>query len=967
MASPQEKRLQIKEWTGVDRSSDGTATPQNRFYQIQNMHPAGPGELASIGGVSDKSAAVAADIPGVGKVLHSRFMRDAYNNPIELLFYRPSAALATWTPNVSITNFAKSGTTTSLASAIVHVVYVGPGGYTKGKRVSIASLTNATTITFTTPNDVPDWVAQIDIYQDNSGNNYFIRMASMRRRAAGTFQASVTYTAADDVVTDNSVTADPTAFVPDSIKSTHTAGSNARYERWFFGAAPFFNHNENKPIIALQDSATIANFLVAEVDVQNGSTIKMDFAYPKPAFGSGTRLRIGDFDILRMLPFAGRTPEDLVHVGAAAAAGVGNDVALDLEVFEYSLTGLFSSGASYTAVTGTLVDGDRILYRTNGGSITGLVDGTKYYMRYRSSVIDFYATFEDYLNDNRIALSAYSGTPKIFMQRLTFFVKEESLYNSRNNCQMIDTDSVGTAPYKNYTKDRPNLADYSSLAAIASRTQGIFCNHFVYSDSTSDFLGGSSIINSTNGSGTNYGVPAYNIEDTVGCWVLRSYPWSLANAHQLLPGANERSLSQTSQRLLSDNKLGLLGHGAFFNPLKNNIDGDEKVYSTQWRNKLYTANGDNILWHTNGYTWKPIMRDDGKAQIPQSRYVQAFGDNLVAAGGQNAVQNTDGVFYVSEAETPFDWGTNINLYSVFSKAEVNGLGVFSQNLTDQGYAHFLLISKKDSLFIWDGSDDRGPQQLHYAFGFAGPKAFAVTDFGPMFVARDNVWVVSGDKIQDIGDEVTDILRGLTDTQLARINVVHHKNVLKIAYPSGNGTDPNCDKELWFDFRTEEGELKKYISGPHSLAEIYDQDVTLNFNSTRAVRSSCKSARVYERDTGNTNDTAAISLQLILSRLALSDEHLKKLLTRVYLAVKVAGDETFTLVFECEDGTSSTLTLNEAWDYDIAARQLFQRILSDRFAGRINKLTLTCASSRAVSIFDLSLFFIPQKRATLRYP
>ena len=979
---PKETTLQINKFKGIDRSDDGVNDQPDSFEILQNWHVKSPGELESLGGVESLTTV---DLPGVAKVISTEFMKDASGRSLLLAFYRPLTGLS-WTPVVTSANFVHTGVVTTGIGGYM-VTYVGPGGYVKSKE-SAAPSSSATTVTFTPPLSIPAWVAQIDIYTPASADTSgWIRMASMRRQSTGLFQASVTFNAARDQPTVASIATENRSFKPDKIEST-TVGSpslgTAKPEIWYFGIAPNFWHPNNKPIINMVDTASPFNFLTAEVDAVNGSTVSMKFALPAngvipgPVPAPDVRLKVGDLDIARMLPFAGRTPEDLTLVTSLSNATTGNDTSISITTFEHQIVGKSAAAdtVNTSVVSGSQFDaGDRVIYR--GTTETGLINGNTYYVKQIfGGGYKLYTSFDNYSRDIPVDITAatITGTPKLYMIKVSFYVNKNSLINSRNSMFMSDIVDSGTAPIRTFDGDR-NLKSYESYSAIAARTEGIFINQSVTLETAASvdkqkFLTGSSVVNSvdTFGATRTVGAALYNVEDVIGCWVTDVLPFTAATSWQLLPGINHRSLSESSMKYLIDRKDGQKGYGSFWNPQDRNQDFEgtnEVISTTPFGQRIMTANGDNIIWYTNGYVWTPIMRSDGKAQLPQSKYIQAFSNRLIAAGGREAIQNSLNQAYYSEIQTPFDWGTTINSLNVFSLYPINGLGAYSQNLIDQGFSSFCVISKQDGLFVWDGVAANGAKQIYYSFGFAGPRSFAATDYGPVFISRDNAFFIQGTEIKDIGNEVKDIFRGLNDIQLHRVHVNYHNKVLKIAYPSVTTGDPDSDKEVWMELRAEQGGLQKYWSGPHVLKAMYDQASIIEFDSDRDIRISCSGTKIYQRDSGNSNDGSDIERQMQLSRLGLQGEHFLKTLRAFYIAVKITTDEAFTITLDAEDG-SDQMVLEADASFSNGERHLLQYSNPDRFLGRVHTITIDQTSSTPVSIYDISIIFKTLRRRLLRY-
>lgn len=449
-----------------------------------------------------------------------------------------------------------------------------------------------------------------------------------------------------------------------------------------------------------------------------------------------------------------------------------------------------------------------------------------------------------------------------------------------------------------------------------------------------------------------------------GVWVTKQLPWSASTAYQIAPNINEKSRS-VKGGLFRDVNPTLASLSAYNPSFFWNVTG-YNIYSVPLGDRLYCANGQNTVFYTNGYVFRPIVKDNGGSPIPITTFIESVRDRLVCAGGPDNFANTSHQVFYSEINDPFNFGAAPvwNNFRVWSKDEINGLGIFSQNLDTSGPNSFLVVSKKDDLFTWNGltGSSQIVSELNYKLGFAGPRAFVKTKLGPVFVGQDNIYVLkSSDSILPFGYEFKDVISALTDTQKTLINCVFHDDKVKIAYPS-SGTD--LDREIWLELRLEDGAIQKYYSGPHALLAFNSQAVASAFGSANNVRLSTLNSKVYQRDSGTLNNGSAIARKIVINRLGLQQDHFLKVMTRIYMALKIGQDETFTLTFDQEDGTTQTIKTTAAL-VATAARQLLQAHVVDRVLGRVNSLTIDNSSTMALSIYDISMLYNILRRRQLR--
>lgn len=405
--------------------------------------------------------------------------------------------------------------------------------------------------------------------------------------------------------------------------------------------------------------------------------------------------------------------------------------------------------------------------------------------------------------------------------------------------------------------------------------------------------------------------------------------------------------------------------------------------SRQYGNRLWMVNGFNEPFYTNGYVLKSgipsASSGDVFARWPITNFIEFYKDRMaLASGGSNLssqasgnVTYQPGWFYYSQVKTGSSdiqnfcySSTTPNAISVSTgdQSEIIGLNVYSQDLTTVGAESFLVVGKEQVVMTWDGDLTHPAKQISKATGFAGPSAYALTKFGPVFVGSDNVYLFrTSQDVVPIGDSVKDIIKGLTKVQLRKISVVYHDEDIKIGYP----TDLNIDSELWLRLRYENGGVQKAWSGPHRMKEYQGQATILNFDSSINVRVSFLDTDLYRRDDPGSflNDTQDITRVLKIINLGLQQDHLLKLITRVYMALRTVQDEDFNLTLQSQDGSQSIVVSTTAQSSG-NQRQLKQIFIPQRFLARVLSLTIENTSDSDLSIYDLSILYETLRRRTI---
>lgn len=974
MSTRNENTLQIKSFRGVNRFAKGTVTPPDEAYELKNLHPISRGQMQAIRGCEVMNQTIVIDpedppevipLPGVGTIVSTEFFTDAYGQTKLLTFFKLDEFAAPPIPDVTASNF--SSFSSSGADTLTFLVtYVGPGGTVNSLAVDIGSLSEANsdngvlTFTFTTPATVPDFIAQIDVYVISGAlTGLYGWCGSLHRTMdTGDFPASMvcrtplsysiaTQTAAPKVQISN-------------VRANGAASANTR--KVYIGVSPHVAQLSgpgfggiNHPRINMVDNKTPFSFLACDVP-ETGGRVEICFPYAPPTLG-------GDIDfnatpLRAYVPFWGTTIEDLL---AAWPEDAGKCVPVAPTSIQYNIDSV-SAGTDTLTLTKLAGDsvqtGDQVVYV--GATGGGLTSNTVYYLRIVEAAsrgsgigVRLYATQANFEADTAVDITALPAGD-LYFTKIYFDV--ESVYNSRNGVQMVqDYETNLDAPMNQTVKD---------WQAIASRTEGAFRNAAVAvppsgATDAGKWADGFSITASDDDVG-------HELTDYIGCWVIGGSSFSLLNSYQLLINVNERTYTPSLIAVIGSPQDQMLAPGYFTNPRLRAVafdQNDEAISFEGYFNRGFMANGDNQPYYTNGFVWKVAMPNDGTAPLPTGKYIETINERLACAGGRESQTNSPNQVFYSEAGTPFNWGTTINSFNCFSPQPINGLGAYSQNLADTGFNAYLLVSKRDGLFIWENPTN-GPREIYNAFGFAGPRSFSVSNFGPIFLSRFSAYTVQGDRLLDVGEEFRDIIQTLNDDQLQRVEATYHDRKTKFAYPS----DPESlllDREIWCEFRLEGGELAKFWSGPHEILTYGSQAATIEFDGVRDYRVAGIGQNVYRMDVGYLDAALAdLHRKAVYNRLGLNADHFWKLLTQVYLAVEISQDETFTITLEAEDGTVTPLVLSKTGTFATAAHQLLQAMAVTRFQSRITSLTIENTSDGPVSLFDISLLFETQRRRLL---
>lgn len=461
--------------------------------------------------------------------------------------------------------------------------------------------------------------------------------------------------------------------------------------------------------------------------------------------------------------------------------------------------------------------------------------------------------------------------------------------------------------------------------------------------------------------------------ELIGIRAMASIPYSASTSWEVLPNHFNYAFALNSK---SNNfndpqpvKLALYQPGAFAS-----VSSSPELHTREYFNRQYIANGVNQLSYTNGYVFNPIIRDYQTALIPITQYIETFSQRLILGGGPTNFANTEGVFFYSQAANPFSYSATPssvspawNFLNVRSgdDAYIKGFGTYSQDLSVSGPTAFLVIGKNRSIFVWNGDTAVGAKQVDNRFGFAGPRAFALTDQGPILVGSDgNVYMIkNSEEFINIGDQVVSIFSALSSNDLYNVNAVFGNNTVRIGYTSTS----NLDSELWLKFVKGQQDRYPAWTGPHAMKSYTGQSVGRSFSNITDARLSFLNDKIYLRDstTSQLNDTASAIRQITFNRMGLGADHFQKVVTRVYMGVTVTQPETFSYSFSAQDGSSGSMSFTGSAATANGLSQLVQAQAPSRFSGRIFSFTASNQSASAWSLYDMSILFNSKQRRRLR--
>ena len=958
MATQKEQTLQIKQWKGVDRFTEGTNQQPDVFEVIQNMNIVNPGEVASLSGVTPLKT-----ISGVSSILHTKFLDNANDDYLVMLVKSDSSAIQ------AATGYTFSTSGAGVTTYKVWIEHVGLGGKT-----SIQSYTNiliqANGLTVTLP-ALDATVRSVNVYVETpyaSPAPYFGWMGSFFRKVTGTFPTSATFQMISTGYPDPSTISSPFPVGAHSITQTNTPPGNLLSDKiYYLGLSASFGmlYGDSSYVpasVAFNSggSAASAGSVMSFYLPSGYKTITASFYYCPYGGVEVSTSSVPDrnlFTMNRPVVLIGTTPEDLMPINSAGLDGVSRAATMTQTTVastSVNLSGAGSNPNTFVMPKSTFINASGQKELTVGTTLTctartgattaGEPVANKHY--YVSSIS---TSGSNYI----IGLSATLGGAALTLTTITQITLGFSTV----------TVSINTLPHSlilGCSCVSFNAGGSAIPTAVPGRTAGAWLT-YRYQNLTANTTAGVSAISYLDSS----------MDDTKrrDCFI-----------QDYSPGAN----------LGNVNAVTIDGTNHYNGYPQSFINDTDEFQSRQYGNRLWIANGYNEPFYCNGTVLKPgipsaAISTDTTARWPITKYIEFYKNRMcLANGSSNATGassagaiNTagagnptyqEGLVYLSDSSGDinyFNYVAGTPKYisvSTGDQSKIKGLNVYSQDLTSVGAETFLVIGKESTVFVWGGDLATAPKQISKATGFAGPNCYALTKFGPMFIGNDNVYLFrSSQDITPICNNFKDIIKGLTDTQLYAVSVVFHDEDLKIGYTEVSG----LDRELWLRPLMVPGGMDMKWSGPHSMTSYTGQTIIPVWGTDRNYRISTSGVIISRRDDpGSFQDSGQpINRRLKIRNLGLQSDHLLKLITRLNLHLRLTADEDFTITLESEDGSISfvdTFTAQNTGN----ARRLRQFIMPQRWLARVVTLTIENSNNSDLSIYDLSLLFQPLRRRQL---
>ena len=950
MSTDNEKTLQVNLFTGIDRyNSGGTSRGPGEFYTLQNLDIISDGVIQTIGGVTEQST----NIPACSSIVHTSFMESSIGGQLLINYYKP-----TFTDVPMVSADVVSALASGAAYTRFAVVYVGAGGSRKAVFFNASSNTGGT---WTTPTAISSAVHQVLFYTgpsagsgDTSAYSYQFQRA-MSRMSNGAFASAINIgviTSTLNQTTSAIASGDTLATQPTvAIFTPSTGGTLTPNKTYYFGLCPklsatAYSDSLQLPEVSLRDTAS--TFFTYQLPAGYNSINAIFAGMPANMYGNTG---------IDYIPFMGVNPEDLAVAqnasGHSLLSGTGSASAINNGLYQF-----FSIDVSVADNTIALnADGTsfRAAFKTNtpvtlgnfgGGAPAPLVAGTTYYIINNTG-----STFQLAATSGGSAIditTTGSGTHSLALAHAAYLFTTENINNSLSI-------NMQSQPYRNGGSSPNGVSGGAEQSAVSSRGAGRFNAGF------------------WNESGfTSINTASANVE-LIGIRAMSSLPYAASASWEIMPNHFNRAFALNSKNTTFNDpqpvKFAYYQPGAFAL-----ASSSPELHTREYFNRQYVVNGVNQLCYTNGYVMNPVIRDYQTALIPITQYIESFSQRIILGGGPTNFANTEGVFFYSQTANPFSYTAVASASSpawnflnvrASDDAYIKGFGVYSQDLSVDGPAAFLVIGKNRSCFVWNGDTAQGAKQVDRRTGFAGPRCFTLTDVGPIFVGSDgNVYFIKNSEEFDyIGDQVVSIFSDLTEANLYNVNATFTNGIAKIGYTDTT----SLDRELWFKFvRGPQGQYPAW-TGPHVMKAYTGQSVGRSFANIIDARVSFLNDKLYLRDslTSQLNDTASATRSIVFNRMGLGADHFQKLITRVYMGVQVSQNETFSYSFTAQDGSSATLSFTGSAASTNGTSQLVQAQAPSRFLGRIMSFTASNQSASSWSLYDMSILFQAKQRRKLR--
>lgn len=958
MATSKEGTLQIKQQKGVDTYTEGTQQDPDVFEVLQNFKVPNPGEMRAINGITK----LARGIPGIQKVIHTRFLDTSKDKGL-VVWYTPSTSL----PAAPGANFTFSTSGGGAISRDVYVEYVVAGGgkiATKYAATSIQTDGLVVGIDANVSGSAYYAVQSINVYVKDAGGA--IVWSGSAWRVDNEFPASMTVFPPGAKQTSDLLSV---GIPPGSFTATPTIGGYLQSDKiYYLGLGPWFGAKNSNVGFAECAFHTASNNLGAGTLSATGVQV---FSVYLPAGNSCANIVFDycplnppdttavptdtDLQMDMAIVYAGVTPEDMMPAcvsGLGTINGYSSTVPKTVKVSDaFSNTAVtdaddtinFNNGANTQVPVGACL---KAVKTSGGGDITGVFGTPAVATSINGKYFYVVSSTLDSATGNSIIKIATSP-----------------------NGSVLDLATSGAAnwtftwaQYTTYFSDLPRSCDRIPSCAIWATN-----------------LGGKLYPEAVAGRGV--GVTKLTVSDPsaattpvslVACGIFTSLDTSFKNFRHIAYPVYQSAVDIVTYT--GSSRIDTTTLRQFQIPI-NDVNSAPFAWdfqSRQYGNRLWCVNNYNEPFYSNGYVLKSgIPSNPGTntfVRWPITKFIEFFKDRMILASDGANSSYAVGYFYFSSLDTG---SGDIQNFSAFpstlpvntaDQSIINGMSIYSQDVSTVGPQTFLIIGKQESIFSWDGSVDSPANQITRATGFAGPNCYTVSRFGPVYVGRDNVYLFrSSQDVIPVGDSIKNIIQGLTATQLANVVCTYHEEDVKIGYTDSS----NIDRELWLRLHYTGGGIERMWSGPHILKEYTAVSQIPNFDSQINVRVSYQDLDLYRRqDPGSfLNDGQDQQRRIKIRNLGLQQDHLLKLITRVYLALRIVQDETFDISFESQDGSQSIVAQATATSAG-NVRQLMQYLVGQRFLARVLTLSIENMGHSDMSVYDLSILFETIRRRAL---
>ncbi len=846
--------------------------------------------------------------------------------------------------------FATSGGGAVVYDVCVQFLTIGGG---KIGTEYLATSIQANGLTITIPASIDKKVISINFFTSLPANAGYVWAGGAWRNSSGTFPSTAV------IFPNTSYQTYPLLSVgipPATFTGANATGGSLQSDRlYFLGLGPSFWRYVPGGEFGFVECAykTGSNILSGVSPIQQYCSVYVsqgysainftfDFCPLNPSGTLSTAPVDTDFAMSRALVYIGTTPEDLMPAGPATGyAQTWAKTSKSSSVLDGTLNVDNANDTINIVYTGGNIPvGACLKYVSNSGAVvTGLVNNAYYYVKSAVATTD---------TSTKVTLSFSPGGSLIAI------------------APVVGTFHFEWAQYSGTIKDLPNSLEIIPSCAIWSDVPAGNITQVLYPEAVSGRGIGVTLLQTITPPTTTTPITsiACAIFDTVALR-RRDCPVPIYQASANL--AEYQKITKTSTSNVQ-----------FKIPINDASSAkiNWEFESRQYGDRLWMTNNYNEPFYCNGYVLKAgIPSDPGSSTFqrwPITKFLEFYKDRMILASDTGNTTYQTGYFYFSKYATgsgdiqdfSYIGGTTPNAFPVNSgdSSIINGLNLYSQDLTSVGAESFLIIGKQSSVFTWDGVLTSSPRQISRAAGFAGSKCFCLSRFGPVYVGQDNVYLFqTSNDVVPIGDSIKDIIKSLTPTQLKNVVAVYHNEDVKIGY----ATNVNIDRELWLRLRYTSGGLNKYWTGPHELKEYQGEATILNFDTQNNVRVSYLDSDIFLRDDPGSylNDGANIQRLIKIRNLGLQQDHLLKLISRVYLATRIVQDETFDITLESQDGSDS-IVVEGIHISSGNQRQMKQFIIPARFLARVLTMSIENISNADMSLYDFSILFETLRRRTL---